>query len=168
MNKLFHLILIITLVGCSEASKDSASGFEIDTSLPLEERIRFTDLQGEEYGLEKFKGKVVFLNFWATWCRPCIKEMPAIDKARANLESEGVVFLAASDEKMEKIARFAEGNQYQFEIVQIKGDIFDLDIKALPTTFILDSNGKIVYNEVGAREWDSPENLEMIRALVEE
>ena len=124
------------------------------------------DLEGNRFDLKTLKGKTVYLNFWATWCKPCIKEMPSIDRARNILADDNFVFLAASDEKKEKIRKFRERYDFGFEIVQVQGDIFDLDIRALPTTFIINEEGKIDLNEVGAREWDQDANLNLISSKV--
>ena len=161
------LSLLIFFTGCEQGGDSATTEFVIDTSLPLEERIVLVDLEGNKTDLSTYRGKTVFLNFWATWCKPCIKEMPSIDQARISLENQDVVFIAASDEKIEKIKKFAVNSDYGFQIVQVQGDIFDLDIKALPTTFIINPDGKIVYNEVGAREWHEEANIELITSQIQ-
>ena len=110
-------------------------------------------------------GKPIVISFWATWCSPCLAEMPDMDKAAKILGDENFIFLAASDEEMEKIQKFAFKNKYSFQFVHSKTSVFDLDIMALPTTMIIDSKGEIVYNEVGARDWSSKKELENLRTL---
>jgi thiol-disulfide isomerase/thioredoxin len=155
----------LLLIACgTEQSQEGA--YTIDTTKPLVERIRLIDLEGNELPLEGFKGKTVFLNFWATWCKPCLKEMPSMDRAYQQLSEENIVFIVASDEDMKKIKKYASGKDYAFQFAQLQGDIFDLDIKALPTTFIINPEGAIVYNEVGAREWDEPANITMLKKLI--
>ena len=122
-------------------------------------------VNGEIIPLDNLKGKTIFLNYWATWCRPCLAEMPDMDKAAKILSDENFIFLAASDEEIDKIKDFAAKYDYSFQFVHSKTSVFDLDIKALPTTFIIDSKGEIVYNEVGARDWSNGKELENLRKL---
>ena len=122
-------------------------------------------VNGEIIPLDNLKGKTIFLNYWATWCRPCLAEMPDMDKAAKILSDENFIFLAASDEEIDKIKDFAAKYDYSFQFVHSKTSVFDLDIKALPTTFIIDSKGEIVYNEVGAKDWSNEKELENLRKL---
>lgn len=131
----------------------------------LVDRIDLVDLEGKPINIENFKGKTVFLNYWATWCKPCLAEMPDMDRAANELADEDFVFLAASDENIEKIKKFAEKYEYSFRFVQSKTSVFDLELSALPTTWIINSKGELVFNEVGARKWDSEEELDNLRKL---
>ena len=159
---IYSLLLLVSLGGCQKSSDKKAK-----QSLPekLVDRIELTDLDGETISLDDLKGKTIFLNYWATWCRPCLAEMPDMDKAAKILGDENFIFLAASDEEMEKIQKFAFKNKYSFQFVHSKTSVFDLDIMALPTTMVIDSKGEIVYNEVGARDWSSKKELENLRTL---
>lgn len=154
--------LFILSCGSKQSQQEE---YTIDTSKPLVERIKLVDLNGNEINLESLKGKTIFLNFWATWCKPCIKEMPSMDKAYDQLKGDNFVFLAASDESMKKINKFVAQQDFSFQFVQIQGDIFNLDIKALPTTFIINPEGQIVYNEIGARDWHAQANIDMLLNL---
>ena len=95
-------------------------------------------------------------------------EMPDIDKAAKILKDEDFVFLAASDEGLDKIKQFAAKNNYSFQIVQSKTSVFNLDITALPTTFVINKAGEIVYNEVGARDWAGGNSIAKLRKFAEE
>ena len=79
-----------------------------------------------------------------------------------------IVFLAASDEDIVKIQKFAFKNKYSFQFVHSKTSVFDLDIMALPTTIVIDSKGEIVYNEVGAKDWASKKVLDDLRKYTKE
>jgi thiol-disulfide isomerase/thioredoxin len=164
-NILFGFILLIFLLGCKNANKST----EVQ-ELPekLVDRIQLVDLDGKEIPLASLKGKTVFLNYWATWCRPCLAEMPDIDKAAKLLKDENFIFLAASDEDLDKIKQFAAKSEFSFQIVQSKRSVFDLDISALPTTMIINAEGEIVYNEVGVRDWSSEKEINNLRKLREE
>jgi thiol-disulfide isomerase/thioredoxin len=159
-NTLF-LLCVLAVMGCTPAKKQEGK------ALPeaLIDRIDLIDLDGNAIDLKDYKGKTVFLNYWATWCRPCIAEMPDIDAAAQLLANDDFVFLAASDESMEKIKNYVEQIDYSFTFVQSRTSVFDMDIMALPTTMIIDQNGKIVYNEVGARKWNSETEIEKLREI---
>ena len=160
--KIISLLIFIGLIGCKDGSDKQA-----EQKLPekLVDRIQLVDLEGETISLEKLKGKTIFLNYWATWCRPCLAEMPDIDKAAKILGEENFIFLAASDEEIDKIKKFITKFSYSFQFVHSKTSVFDLDIMALPTTMVIDSKGEIVFNEVGARDWSNAKELESLRTL---
>jgi thiol-disulfide isomerase/thioredoxin len=126
---------------------------------------QFEDLEGNTVTLADYKGKRVLLNFWATWCRPCIAEMPSLQRTREILEKENYVFLLASDQPVGTIRSFVERKGLEFNFLKYKGSLSDLRINALPTTFIYNEEGEEVDKIIGATEWDAPE---MIRKLKEE
>ena len=159
------LIVLITILGCTNSSSKKEREEKADER-PLVQKIELEDLYGKEINLSELKGKVVFLNFWATWCKPCIKEMPSIDKARELLKTEPVVFIAASDEDLERIQKFIPKLPYNFQFAHSKTSVFDLDIKALPTTMIINQKGEIVFNEIGGRDWSTNKNIELIKGII--
>lgn len=161
----FVIIGLVFLLGCSKSTQENK-----ESTLPekLVDRISLVDLEGNSVDLASLKGKTVFLNYWATWCRPCIAEMPDIDRAAKLLKDENFVFLAASDEDLDKIKEFIGELEYSFQFVQSKRSVFEMDIMALPTTFIINPKGELVYNEVGARKWDSEVELNKLRQLAAE
>lgn len=128
--------------------------------------FRLKTLEGEEVDLGKYRGKRVFINVWATWCKPCVQEMPTIAEAMKQLEGEDMVFLFASNEDAEEIVSFRERRAFPFSYVQLL-NLEALSIQALPTTFIFDEQGNLVYGEEGFRDWSTPENMEKIKPSVE-
>ena len=164
----------VLLTGCGAGSKDQVvaeAGVETEEineikELPKIDRIKLENLEGNPVDLANFKGKRVFLNLWATWCKPCIAEMPDIDAANKILADEDYVFLLASDEMPEKIKKFTEKyNEFSFQFVRMVNSVYDLDVVALPTTIIINRDGEIVYDEVGAKKWDSEEILKQLRSF---
>ena len=132
---------------------------------PLE---TFAALDGTPVRLADFKGRVVVLNFWATWCPPCIREMPSLDRLQAALEDRGLAVLAVSiDRGGAKVIRpFAErlGLERLGLYHDSKAALFKaFGVTGLPTTFLIDRRGQIVGAYPGAAEWDEPE----ARALIE-
>jgi len=162
----------ILLAGCSspEATSSQTSTDEkaIAQTVANDEvditAIELTDLEGNPISWEKLKGKKIFLNFWATWCKPCIIEMPSMSEAAAQL-GDDYVFLAASYEELSKIQKFAEKRDFTFQFVHTKTPIEDLDIYSLPTTFLINSEGELVKTVIGSREWNQPEAMNQLKAL---
>nr|WP_312984667.1 cytochrome c biogenesis protein/redoxin [Clostridioides sp.] len=119
------------------------------------------DQNGKEHKLSEYKGKVVFLNFWATWCPPCIEEMPHIEELykEYNLNKDEVVILGVTgirDQTEQEIKDFLDENNYTFPTVIDKtGEIFtNYNISSYPTTFMIDKDGKIYGYTVGALSKD--------------
>jgi peroxiredoxin len=128
------------------------------------------DTQGNTHSLSDYRGKVVILNFWATWCRPCRKEMPSMQRAWEQVRDQGVVLLAVNwEEDKETIAVFTDKYPVDFPILMDKdGSVAkQWEVKGLPTTYVIDPQGQAVYRVVGEREWDDPELLETVLALRE-
>ncbi|MDW8328128.1 MAG: redoxin domain-containing protein [Anaerolineales bacterium] len=110
------------------------------------------DLEGRQVRLSDFKGQVVLLNFWATWCSPCEAEMPAIEDRYATFKSHGLVVLGINqDEDTETVKAFVERLGLSFTIVLDPGAVVGELYRArgLPTTFIVDRDGKIIVQKVG-------------------
>lgn len=162
------LVMILLLaVGCGSNSSDTQSETREENfkELPLVERFDFEDLEGNKINWKETKGKLVFMNFWATWCKPCIKEMPSVSEANIQLKEEGVFFIVASDEDVSKIKKFESKHHYSFKLLRSRTSVFDLEIQALPTTIIINEEGEIVFNEIGARDWSSEKNIALINSF---
>jgi len=161
----FHVVfsLPILFVSCNDSEKNR-SGTDSAIEIKLTQ-LNLLHTDGLPIDLSQFKGKTVFLNFWATWCKPCLREMPSIQRAMEKLKEENIVFLFASDENPEQIEKFKKRNPYPFHYVQVE-NMEALNIMALPATFIFDAEGKLVFSDMGAREWDDPSNLDLILKIV--
>jgi len=154
------------MVGCNSKPTDSSTT-EIEDlqELPLIERFAFEDLEGNKMNWADTKGKLVFINFWATWCKPCIKEMPSLSKANVKLKDEGVLFIVASDEEVSKISKFESKHHYSFDLLHSSVSVFDLGVQALPTSIIINEKGEIVFNEIGSRDWSSDKSIALIKSF---
>lgn len=127
--------------------------------------VKLSTLTGESIDLNEFADKVIFINFWATWCGPCIHEMPSIEKAQTLMKGKEVVFLLASNEELDQITRFSKKHDYDFRYVQLN-NMEELKISALPTTYIFDSEGVLKFSETGTRIWNEPANIELITKII--
>ena len=124
-------------------------------------KIKLFSLQGEAIDLNKYKGKAIFLNFWATWCKPCVEEMPTIKNAIESLKDQNIEFLFASDETKDEVDAFEREHNFGFTYVNAK-DLQQYGIVALPTTMIFDKEGKKAFSELGYRKWDDKENMDRL------
>lgn len=152
--------LLLLLMGCKGIEKDNPSLSDRPFDI-----VRLTDLKNKPIGLKQYKGETIFLNFWATWCKPCKEEMPSIEKVQNILGDENIVFLMGSSERLEEITTFKINNNYKFNYARIENSE-ELDIQALPTTFIFNAEGKLVFSEMGFRKWDDSINIDMIRKII--
>jgi peroxiredoxin len=128
------------------------------------------DIEGETHRLADYKGRVVIVNFWATWCPPCRAEMPSMQRAWEALRDEGVVMLAVDvGEDEETIFTFTANYPVEFPLLMDRDSktTTDWPVVGLPTTFIVDKDGHLVFRAVGGREWDDPELIKAIRALAQ-
>lgn len=114
------------------------------------------------------KGKVVFVNFWATWCPPCIAEMPSIQKLY-NDYNDKVVFLFVTNDNFEKVEKFKTKEHYTFEVFNPLNDVpEELKTYSIPRTFILNKKGDIVVDESGAVDWNSDNVRRQLDQLLSE
>lgn len=153
MNRILFLFFL-TVIACT-ANKKNESG-----KISLED-IALTDLAGKSIDLSHYKGKTVFINFWATWCRPCLQEMPTIALAQDKFKSETTVFLFASNENLDQITKFKQKQSFEFQYVHLE-NMEELGIQALPTTFIFDAAGNLKFSEAGYRNWVDEESIQLI------
>ncbi|MEJ7675594.1 MAG: TlpA disulfide reductase family protein [Chitinophagaceae bacterium] len=132
------------------------------------DKIRLTDLSGQPQSAETIpRVRPSFINFWATWCKPCIKEMPSIKEAQNILKNEEVIFLMASNESAAQIEEFKKNHEYSFDYVRIENSE-EMNVQTLPVTFIFNSKGNLVFSEAGLRKWDDKNNIDMILKIVKE
>tara|TARA_Y100001970_G_C14247317_1_gene869212 strand:+ start:2497 stop:3033 length:537 start_codon:yes stop_codon:yes gene_type:complete len=125
------------------------------------------DSSGLTVSLNDFKGKFVLLNFWATWCYPCLKEMPDLEKAYQNLGEEKLAIVAvAMGENVAKINKFSKKNNFTFPLLSDENmEITKLyGVKNIPVTFLIDSNGLVLGRAIGIRDWSSPKLMGFIKS----
>lgn len=117
------------------------------------------------------RGQVIFLNFWATWCKPCEDEMPAMERLHRALAPQGLAMWAISvDDRAEPVAEFTERLGLTFPILHdpAKTVAERYDARRFPESWIVGRDGRLVARFIGPRDWDSPIYLEQIAALLEQ
>jgi thiol-disulfide isomerase/thioredoxin len=144
-------------------------GFQI----PKEElqAIDFTlqDLAGRETSLSAFRGKVVFLNFWATWCGPCTAEIPSMEQLYTELKDQGFTIVAVnSQESAEQVSAFVQEAGMSFPVLLDSAGKAGATytVRAIPTTYIIDPQGSIRGRMVGTREWYTPQIISLVKDLL--
>jgi peroxiredoxin len=126
-------------------------------------------LDGTQVSLQSHRGKVVFLNFWATWCIPCREEMPAMEQLHQTFRSQGLTILAVNlKESPEQVKAFMDKYHLSFTaLLDHDGSIFrDYAVTGLPTTYLISREGTLLARGVGGRDWTKAEGKDLIRALL--
>lgn len=126
------------------------------------------DTEGNMHRLSDYRGMPVIINFWTTWCPPCRKEIPSMNRAWQILRQEGIAMLAINvGEDEDAIFLFTADYAADFPVLLDRSGevIAKWPVKGLPTTYIVAPDGRIVYRAIGSREWDDAALLDAIRAL---
>lgn len=159
----FSLIAFSSSAATTDLSKMKAWSGDAPPPLAL------TDLEGKQHTLADYRGKVVILNFWATWCAPCVKEMPAFEQLAGRLSGERFALLTINfGEKAERIKPFLKKIGVDLPV------LLDADMnmskawvkRGLPTTYVIDAEQNIRYQVLGELAWDAPEVEAKIRDLL--
>ena len=130
------------------------------------------DLQGKSQRLSDYRGKVIFLNFWATWCKPCKEEMPSMQVLWENLKKEDFVMLAVSMDRVtttKDIPPFVENLKLTFPVLTDSWGQTDKRYKLMgvPETYIIDQSGVLREKVIGPRDWTRSESIETIVQLLQ-
>jgi len=134
--------------------------------------VPFFDRNGDEVRLSDYKGTPLVMNFWATWCPPCVAEMPALDRLKELLADSGIDVLAIDEDRngAELAAKFYEANQIANLDILIDRKmalIKAAGVSALPTTLFIDADGNEIATVVGEAEWDSAEVVAFVKACLQ-
>ena len=177
-----HMLKIITLVLTTLFSFSSYAAWEqpklgydlSELSTPVDApNFVLEDMDEYEYDFSEYRGKVVLLNFWATWCPPCRREMPSMERVYQKHKGENFTVIGVNQmEDGDQIFTFtgALDPQPTFNILlDSKSQVSQrYGVRGLPTTYLIDKKGKIRYRAIGGREFDHPEVERIIRGLMDE
>jgi thiol-disulfide isomerase/thioredoxin len=134
---------------------------------PADMRWTFQTLDGKPVTLADYRGKVVFLNFWATWCGPCVEELPNIRKLQETVKNDAIAFVLVSDEDRATIETFAKKKPMALPVFHAEGKSPPLfATNGIPTTFIIDPAGTVVFKYVGAAQWNHATAVTFLRGLM--
>ena len=154
-----YCLILFSLNSCITNNKSAS---DLDS---LQLKTSFIDLYDNNLDLSEYKKGKIVINYWATWCAPCIKEMPSMKRAEEILKEYGYTFLLVSDETISKISSFK--NEWNFDLNYLKStkSFESLGVYAMPTSYIFDANGQLIETIVGAIEWDSEEMINKLKML---
>jgi peroxiredoxin len=166
--------LALLLPSCQKASAPSVATAIVNEEAPkigyLAPNFRLTNLHGEEVSMASLEGKVVFINFWATWCGPCRAEMPSMEALYHDFKGKGLEILAVSSDMDGAPAVQPFVRKLGLSYPVLLDPDFRVDdkylIQSVPTTVLVDKNGVITHRFVGARNWSNPESRDLIAKLL--
>ena len=157
----------------SELSVGQMQNFTFfDAPKPMPE-VSFIDSDGRELGLGDFRGKFVLVNLWATWCGPCRREMPSLDRLQARLSGSNFTVLALSQDRkgvaiVEKFLAQIGTRNLAIYVDSSARSARRLGVIGLPTTVLLDRQGQIIGRLIGSAEWDSDEAARLIKSVIQD
>jgi thiol-disulfide isomerase/thioredoxin len=167
------LVLLVALPAAAAAGDEKIRPGEFIPATPPQPapQAAFTDADGKAVSLADFKGKPVVVNLWATWCQPCLKEMPSLDRLQANLAGKLIVAAVSQDRGgAKRVGPFvAEMALTKLKIyLDPKADLgHAFAVHGLPTSILIDAKGRVVGRVEGAAEWDSAKIMAMLKPLLE-
>ena len=153
----------------SAVSAQSVNNAEASTAteFPTAPSVVFKDGSGRTIDISKQKGKVLFINFWATWCPPCIQEMPSINTLKKQLNEKDILFLMVDvDDNYKKSSKFMEKNKYDLPVYTAVSSVPQQFLSgSIPTTVIIDKEGKVVGRHEGGADYMNPEIVKFFKDL---
>jgi len=167
-------LLICPGLTYTQVSPDAIKAFREVNVRVLEQRVAPADfslpsLNGESVALSSYKGSVVILNFWATWCPPCRAEMPSMETLYKRFQNQGLTILAVDlGETAAAVRQFIKNNNYTFPVLlDLKSNVGSLyGVRAIPASYIIDREGKIIASIMGSIQWDTPGMIAAFDALL--
>ena len=158
--------------GSFAENKSDGHKSALDTEFDMAPPFDLPTPQGDTVSLASQKGKWVFVNFWATWCPPCVEEMPAIERLSKKMKDRAFTVLAVhiGKESNERLISYAKktGLTFTMLIDAEKETMRDYGLKSIPVTYIVNPKGEIVAFAEGMREWDNPEMVKYLEDLMDD
>ena len=131
--------------------------------------IRLQDINGNLVSLSDFRGRIVFLNFWTTWCPTCLIEMPSMEKLHRKFKDQDFAMVTVNiQESSDQVEKFFKKFKLTFTaLLDTTGEVaIGFSIRSIPTTFILDKSGRIIGTIMGPREWDDRKAVSLFEHLI--
>lgn len=155
------IIALLILTGTACGVKNSKNRDNVKATLP---EMALINNAGEAIELSSFKGKKVFVNLWATWCPPCVAEMPSIQALyeQANIENAEFV-LISFDKKFETAQRWVVQKNISVPIYAATSELPEIfQVNGIPTTFIFDENGELIFRHVGTEDYSRAKFINLL------
>ncbi|GAA4335853.1 hypothetical protein GCM10023149_44130 [Mucilaginibacter gynuensis] len=178
LNALFFAVILILLFvpaakallirGLMQVGLFQPDVADSSTKNSIATDVVFHDVRGRQFHLESLKGKVVFINFWATWCPPCLAEMPAINEMHTQLKADtNIVVLAVdTDSDLKKSAAFMAKHQYNLPVYATESAIPQtMAGSSIPATVVINKKGQIVFRHDGTADYSSSKFIALLKRL---
>jgi len=166
------LVLLCVVASSASGAEDPAAALSLTRPKPpqLAKNFQLSTPDNRSLSLAEFKGKVVFLNFWATWCKPCEEEMPGMERLYRQYKDKGLVVLAIAEdaEGASVVNAFVKRHNLTFPVaLDPKMAVAGLyGVWAVPSTFIIDRNGHRAFIANGPREWNGPAGQTFFQSIL--
>jgi thiol-disulfide isomerase/thioredoxin len=162
------VIAVLALVGVAVYTMMPASAAELKPYDGVTPALKLNTLQGSAVDLEQYKGKLVMVQFWATYCTPCRVEMPSMNRLQTKMGDDFVILAVDMGEDAEEVQQFVDEVKPEFTILMDEDGsaLAEWKVFAAPATFIVDPAGTIQYTMFGATEWDSDEMVGQLKGLL--
>ncbi len=165
---LFNSSILLSRVDASDHYMDSLSIVRFNKKVKAA-NFTLKDINGKEVKLEDYRGKIVFLNFWATWCQPCRAEMPSMEKLYTKFKDQNFIMLAVDYQESSRVVKeFSEKLSLSYPILlDSDGTVGSkYGAFAIPVTYLIDQQGYLIGKAVGPRDWASNESFELFNHLL--
>ncbi len=158
-------VVLLSIFGPGPSAPRLDSG---GSGQPADFAWKMLDLQDRPASLAAYRGKTVFLNIWATWCPPCIAEMPSIARLaeEPRLKDRSIAFVCVSvDDTTDIVRSFLQGRSWKMDFFRSQDLPGVFQTAGIPATFIIGPDGRIAASEVGSASWDGPETIALLEKL---
>jgi len=163
------LVILIAALAVALYSQQTRSAKRSGYPAP---NFRLTDLSGREYRLSDLRGKIVFLNLWATWCPPCRDEMPSMERLHRRLAGDDFIILAVSEDAQgaRAVAPFVQQLGLTFPVLlDADGNLpRKYGVTGYPETFVIDRAGRVIQHVIGPEDWGSDQMYLYFQRLIEQ
>tara|TARA_B100000287_G_scaffold123597_1_gene115559 strand:+ start:4050 stop:4523 length:474 start_codon:yes stop_codon:yes gene_type:complete len=151
MRFILILSLFLTLISCNNSRNKIEQDFSI-----------LSNLEGNSFNLNDYKGNIIILNIWATWCKPCIAEFESLEKVKEKFKDIKVKIIAVSNEDLKLINSFLDKRKFDLEFIKLNGDLSYFNAYSLPTTVVYDKNGDESFRLTGGVDFNTNNFIEKI------
>lgn len=168
-------LFLVCLLSATLVNAAPPLGYKMSEVKAMPQVMQFTlpDIDEEQHSFSDFKGQVILINFWATWCPPCVREMPSIERLHQKYKNRGFKVIAINQFENEDIV-FEFTGRLSLEptfliLLDRESRVSEsFKVKGLPSTYLIDKKGRIRYKAIGGREFDHPEVEKLIDLLLAE
>lgn len=156
----------VLATGIMDPDLDKEKDLAVNENYPKADfSLNLINSKGENVSMEELRGKVIFMNIWATWCPPCVAEMPGINKLYQDVDKEKVAFIMLSvDQDFQKAIDYNNRKGYEFEVYEAAGGLPQMyHSQSIPTTYVIDASGNLVLTHMGMGDYDTKDFKEFLK-----